>query len=182
MNITICYENHKTTLDVPEEDFALMIRLDYEKRLAEAKNPSIVTPRSPQEIMEERFNSPDYNNWRKFHRHWKADAAPIQVSNPSRCLSADPDESGQPHHFDMDEFPDLAGMEKQKQDERDRELREWIRNNLKPDYAEMLIAIRMEGMTVTDYAARINEKRTNVSHRLSWAEKKFKEIFEKSPI
>ena len=66
MNITICYENHKTTLDVPEEDFALMIRLDYEKRLTEAKDPSVVTPRTPQVIMEERFNKPDFNNWRKF--------------------------------------------------------------------------------------------------------------------
>ena len=61
MNIKIRYENHKVTLDVPEEDFALMIRLDYEKRLADAKDPALITPRTPQEIMEERFNNPDYD-------------------------------------------------------------------------------------------------------------------------
>ena len=82
----------------------------------------------------------------------------------------------------MEEFPDLAGMEKREQEERDQELREWIRNNLKPDYAEMLIAIRMEGMSVTHYAAQIGQKRITVSHRLQRAEKNFKEIFQKRPV
>ena len=79
----------------------------------------------------------------------------------------------------MEEFPDLAGMEKREQEERDQELREWIRNNLKPDYAEMLIAIRMEGMSVTHYAAQIGEKPNNITQRLKRAEKKFGEIFKK---
>ena len=46
----------------------------------------------------------------------------------------------------MDEFPDLKAMEKQHNSVRDQELRAWIRKMLKADYAEMLIAIDMDGM------------------------------------
>ena len=82
----------------------------------------------------------------------------------------------------MDEFPDMAEIKKKKEEENDQELRTWIRKKMKPDYAEMLIAIHMDGMTVTDYAKQIGEKRITVSHRLQRAEKKLKEIFPKRHI
>ena len=182
MKIRIRYENQVTTIDVPEEDFTLMIQLDYEKQLADADDPASVQRRSPQEIMNERFNKPDYNNWHTHNRHWDADATPPSVFGCKQHLSSDLEEEGEQHHFTMDEFPDLAALEAQKTWERDQELRAWIRKKLKPDYAEMLISIHMDGMTVTDYAAQIGEKRSTVSHRLQRAEKKFEEIFPKRPV
>ncbi|MDG8349241.1 sigma-70 family RNA polymerase sigma factor, partial [Streptococcus pneumoniae] len=56
-------------LEVPDEDFTLMIDADYEDRLSCAEDKETVTRRSPQEIMDERFNKPDYNNWHKFDRN-----------------------------------------------------------------------------------------------------------------
>ncbi len=53
---------------------------------------------------------------------------------------------------------------------------------MKADYAEMLIAIHLDGCSVNDYAARIGNSANNVSHRLKRAEKKLKEILEKRPI
>lgn len=182
MNIRIRYETQFTTIDVPEEEFSLMIRLDYEKQLAEAKDPATVRRRTPQEIFDERFNRPDYNNWHTFHRHWDADAVPQAAAGAGRRIAAEPDDDGQRHHFTMDEFPDLASLERQEAAERDEEVRAWIRKKLKPDYAEMLITIHMEGMSVTEYAAITGEKRNTVSHRLQRAEKKFQEIFGKRPI
>ena len=73
MKIRVRYEDQVTTIDVPDEDFTVMVQLDYQERLAGADDPSSVTPRSPQEIMDERFNRPDYNNWRKHWRHTDAD-------------------------------------------------------------------------------------------------------------
>lgn len=182
MNIKIRYETQIMTIDVPEEEFDLMIRLDYEKQLAEAKDPAAVCHRTLQEIMDERFNKPDYNNWHAFHRHWNADAVPSTADGTGRRLAADPDDSGQQHHFTMDEFPDLAALERQEATERDEEIRAWIRKKLKPDYAEMLISIHLEGMSVTEYAALAGEKRTAVSNRLQRAEKKFQDIFQKRVI
>ena len=182
MKIRIRYDNQITTIDVPEEDFNLMIQLDYEERLAKSEDPASVSPRTPQEILDERFNKPDYNSWHTYNRHWDADATPPSVFGGKQHMSSDPDENGEPHHYTMDEFPDLKAMEEQKAQEDDQELRIRIRKKMKPDYAEMLIAIHMDGMSVTNYAARIGETRTAVSHRLQRAEKKFKEIFKKRPV
>ena len=181
MNIRIRYENQVTTIDVPEEDFTLMIQLDYEDQLAKADDPTTVKRRTPQEIMDDRFNKPDYNNWHKHNRHWDGDAVPSSIYGGKQHISADLDDSGEKHHFDMDEFPDLKAMVKQQCQERDQDLRTWIRQMLKADYAEMLIAIDMDGMSVTDYAEQIGETRTAVSHRLQRAEKKLKDIFKKRP-
>ena len=177
MKIKIRYDNQTTTLDVPEEDFTVMVQMDYEDRCAKADDPASVQRRTPQEIMDERFNRPDYNNWQTFHRHWDPEAVPPVADNAGRRVVAEPDDDGKRHHFTMDEFPDLAAPEAQKTQERDQELRTWIRKKLKPDYAEMLIAIHMEGVSVTEYAAMNGEKRTAVSNRLQRAEKKFEEIW-----
>ena len=182
MKIRIRYETQITTIDVPEEEFELMIRLDYEKQLAEAKDPAAVRRRTPQEIMDARFNKPDYNNRHAFHRHWDDDAAPPAANGTGRRMAPEPDDNGQKHHFTMDEFPDLASPEKQETAERDKEIRAWIRKKLKPDYAEMLISIHMDGISVIEYAARNGETRNTVSHRLQRAEKKFQEIFQKRPF
>ena len=163
MKIKIRYENQNMTIDVPEEDFTVMIQLDYEKQLAEANDPASVKRRTPQEIMDERFNKPDYNNWHKHNRHWDADAIPSTIYGGKQRVSADLDDSSEKHHFDMDEFPDLKSMIKQRDQERDQDLRAWIRKKLKADYAEMLITIDMDGMSVTDYAEQMPGTR---SHRL----------------
>ena len=182
MAIKIRYENKITTVEIPEEDFTIMIQRDYEDRLARAEDPASVFPRTPQEIMDERFNRPDYNNWHRHNRHWDTGATPPSVYGGTRHLSDNFGDEEEPHHFTMDEFPDMAAIKKQEEEENDQELRAWIRKKMKPDYAEMLIAIHMDGMTVTDYAKQIGEKRITVSHRLQRAEKKLKEIFPKRPV
>ena len=50
---------------------------------------------------------------------------------------------------------------------------------LKPSYADMVIAIHIDGMKIVEYAALISDKPDNVSHRLRRAEKKLKDFFEK---
>ena len=181
MKIRVRYENQMISLDVPAEDFTLMIQLDYEKRVTESKDPASVKKRSPQEIMDECFNRPDYNNW---HKHWRhTDNKPIpKILGTNQQLADDADEREEVHSFTMDEFADTSAIEKQNQKEKDDELRAWIRKKLKPDYAEMLIAICMDGMSVNDYAVKIGDNPNNVSHRVQRAKKKLKEIWGKRPV
>ena len=89
MKIKIRYDNQMMTLDVPEKEFTLMIELDYEKQLAEAADPTAVQRRSPQEIMNERFNKPDYNNWHAYNRHWNADAIPSTANGGKLHIETD---------------------------------------------------------------------------------------------
>ena len=69
MQIKIRYDNHFQTVEVTEQECANMIRADYEERLAAAADPSTVQPRTMQEIMDERFNKPEYNCYHKNHRN-----------------------------------------------------------------------------------------------------------------
>ena len=66
MQIKIRYDYQIQTVEVPEEECESMIRNDYEERRAAAADPSTVQPRTMQEIMDERFNRPEYNS---IHRY-----------------------------------------------------------------------------------------------------------------
>lgn len=69
MTIQIRYDSSFQTIEVSEAECEPMIRADYEERLLMAADPSTVQPRTMQEIMDERFNKPEYNNYHKYRRH-----------------------------------------------------------------------------------------------------------------
>ena len=69
MQIKIRYDNSFQTVEVTEAECESMIRNDYEERCAASADPSTVQPRTMQEIMDERFNRPEYNNYQTAHRH-----------------------------------------------------------------------------------------------------------------
>jgi DNA-directed RNA polymerase specialized sigma24 family protein len=57
---------------------------------------------------------------------------------------------------------------------------EIIRKALKEKQAELLIAIVLDGVTVTEYAEREGVSVSAISHRLDTAKKNFKKIYPKS--
>ena len=178
MEIKIRYENQVTTIQVPEDDFTVMIEMDYQERCATAEAPSFVERRTPQEILDTEINRPDYNNWHRHWRHTDGDAIPPRLDHKAGFLSRDPDETGEPHHYTVEDFPDADGPFRQKKKESYEEMCSLLRQVLKPSYADMVIAIHLDGMKIVDYAALIGDKPDNVSHRLIRAEKKLKKFFE----
>ena len=169
MKIRILYDNKPTYLEVPDEDCTIMIDADYEDRLSSAKDNETVTRRSAQEIIEERFNRPEYNNWHKFDRHYGIPKKPFRK-----------DDQAEDETDHMDYFPDNS-------DEEDREKQaeyecvcDIIRKTLKPKQAEMLISIVLDGVSVTEYAKREGVTVGAISHRMETAMKNFKKVFPKS--
>ena len=169
MKIRILYDNKPTYLEVPDEDCNVMIDADYEDRLSSAKDNETVTRRSAQEIIEERFNRPEYNNWHKFDRHYGIPKKPFRK-----------DDQAEDETDHMDYFPDNS-------DEEDREKQaeyecvcDIIRKTLKPKQAEMLISIVLDGVSVTEYAKREGVTVGAISHRMETAMKNFKKVFPKS--
>ena len=120
MEIRIRYDNRTTTMEIPEEEFETMIRLDYEDRLAKADDAETVRKRTPQEILDERFNKPDYNNW---HRLWR---------HTDNRLAED--------------LRDTAWETAQDLRESHEDTCAFIRGALRPEAAEMVIAIHAEGI------------------------------------
>ena len=57
---------------------------------------------------------------------------------------------------------------------------ETLRSLLKPAVADMVIAIALDGYTVGEYAASIDEDANNVSHRYRRAINKLKKVFSKT--
>ena len=182
MKIKIRYENHLTTIDVPEEDFTVMVQTDFDERRAVSDDPDAVQPRSRQEIVEEQFNKPDYNGWHRHWRHTDEDARPARLDHKADSLPADIEAEPEPHHFTLDEFPDMTLPVEMELCDSYRDQCALLRRKLKPDYAEMLIAIHLDGYSINDYVARIGDDPNNVSHRLKRAEKKLRDILKKRPI
>lgn len=64
MRIEVYYEdkNNPTILDVPDDQCEIWVEDDYQRRLAEAEDNSTVEKRTVQQIMNEDFNNPTFNN------------------------------------------------------------------------------------------------------------------------
>ena len=169
MKIRILYDNKLTYLEVPDEDCTVLIDADYEDRLSSTEEKEIVSRRSAQEIMDERFNKPDYNNWHKFDRHRG------QPKKQFRKDGEDEDETD-----GIDTLPDNSDEEFRNRQYDYEYICEIIRNNLKAKQAELLIAIVLDGISVSEYAKREGVTVSAISHRMETAIKNFKKVFQKS--
>ena len=57
------------TVEVSEEEIAVFVETDYQRRRAASANPSSVERRDAQEILTEEINKPEYNQAKKHLRH-----------------------------------------------------------------------------------------------------------------
>ena len=169
MKIKIRYENEYQTLEVENMELEKWLNIsiseeeiqeDYEKRI--------------QDVIEERFNRPDYNSWHKHDRHtgnayMKSKDGTVEVNTEEAIMFRATDKSA------LISFIDEVDNQLQYEHYCD-----YLRSILKPDAAEMVIAIVLDGMTFGEYAASIGEDSNNVSHRYRRAINKLKKVFSKT--
>ena len=173
MKIKIRYENEYQTLEVENVELERWLNIsisedesqeDYEQRI--------------QDVIEERFNRPDYNSWHKHDRH----TGNAKMKNKEGVIEVNTEEAIMAKAIDQSVFTrDIDGLE-------ERMDHEWqykhycshIREILKPDAADMVIAIVLDGLTVSEYAERIDDEPNNVSHRYRRAINKLKKVFSKT--
>ena len=154
------------TLEIPEEELDKMVKLDYERRLSEACSHEIVEMRTPIEIIEE-WNRKEYNSWQTHNRRKVA-------------LQKEADEGVENDMMDM--IADKSQIEARQRQEDYDEICQKIHQVLKPEQAEMIIAICLDGMIIKDYALEIGEKPDNIYKKLNRAKTKLKLILQKRPI
>jgi len=158
MKVTLKYDqgikaNEVVGLEIPAQEFEQMIENDYQFRLADAKEDEVVERRTPQEILDE-MNRAEYNSWQTHNKRHTVGVSSIQEENV----------------FEMvDLFEDWSQMEAQERQEDYEEQCQRIRNEfkLKPDQADMMIAICLDGMLVKEYAELINEDQWVVYKRFN---------------
>lgn len=160
MRIKMRYEDAYQTLEVETQEVEKWLNVS----ISEDENEEDYEKRIQKEI-EVRYNRPEYNNWHKFDRHRG------NLKKQFRKDDEDADESD-----GLDTVGDYS-----QEEERDRQyeyeaLCQEIRDVLKTEYAEVIIAVCLDDMTPEEYAAITGEKRDTIYKRLQRAKKKILEF------
>lgn len=169
MKIKIRYENEYQTLEVETEELQSWLNItileeesqeDFEKRI--------------QQVFEEEINRSDYNSWHKHDRH----TGFVKTKRKNGDEEVDTDEALMEKAMDKSAFfKSITDVETKFEYE---EMCKKIRELLKPEYAEMVIAIVLDEIPLNEYANSIGDTPNNVSHRYRRAINKLKKVFQKT--
>lgn len=160
MKLKIRYEEKYEVLEVSSEEMWVTLSLEDGENLTQEEKEIMI-----QDAFEEKFNKPEYNSWHKFDRHRG------NLKQQFRKDDENADESD-----GLDTVGDYSQEEERSRQYEYEALCQRIRSLLKPEFAEVLIAMCLDEMTPEEYAASTGEKRDTVYKRLQRAKKKYKEF------
>ena len=146
-------------LDVPAQEFKKMVESDYQERLANAVEGELVERRTPQAILDE-MNRMEYNSWQTHNRR---KVSLQQIDEDDYEMNA------------LDLVADYTQTEQLKKQEDYEATCQKIRELLKPDQAEMIISILLDGKAVKDYADKIADDYWRVYKRFDYVKKLLRE-------
>jgi len=176
MKLKIRYENEVQVLDLNREETEelwVSLSIEGEPESEEEKEKLI------QDAFDTGYNKPDYNNWHKFNRHRGYSKARPGEDEGDEYAGDEPlmSEVADEQIFCRDE---LSRREREEYDDVCRTVREACGS--KVAWADMFIAIRIDGMSVNEYAAQIGANPSNISHKLERATQKIKKFLENRQI
>ena len=172
MRLSIRYENQFQSIELNEEETQEMwVSLSLEGENQEKE-------KLIQKTFDEKFNKPEYNIWHRETRH---------LTTPKERFNDDGDE------YDTSEplMKEVADDRIFRKDEIERAYQDdyegvckWIRTALgkKQDWADMYIAVRMEGMSIREYASSIGVSENNITQKLKRATKKLEQEYKNRQI
>ncbi|MBN2882385.1 MAG: sigma-70 family RNA polymerase sigma factor [Clostridia bacterium] len=190
MKIRVLYEEnikngHKfyTTIEIPDGDYSIMLDTDYEQRLAEAK-PEKKAEVKRCETVQEMFNlmnDKEYNNARRETRHIDFNPKMKKFDGKRGYIQAEPEDES----FNiMDYLCTSSDEDARSRDYECEAICDWIRNTLakKPEWADAFIAVRINGMSIREYANTIGADENNITQKLKRATKKLKQEYKNRQI
>ena len=178
MKLEVRYDNTVQTIDLDTaatEALWVSLSLDGEG-LSQAEREKMI-----QDEWNEQYNKPDYNNWHKFWRHHGDSKA-----QPGKDDTEDDVDTSEPMIKEvMDDRVFRQDEIKREESESYEDICQWVRKVLikKPHWAEAFISVRLDEMSVNDYAASIGVSDASVvSKWLARAEKKLQEKYQNRQI
>lgn len=177
MKLKVRYDESVQTIDLDAEATEqLWVSLSLEgDDLTQKEREQMI-----QEEWEKQFNRPDYNSWHKFDRH-----RGYSKAQPGKDDGEDDVDTSEPL---LDEVADKHIFFKDQIDRENRESYEAICEKVrcilrkKPDWADMFIAVRMDGQSIREYAAEVGADENNITQKLKRAEKKLRENYKNRQI
>lgn len=179
MKLKIRYENTYQEIELTTEDMDKMcISLSLEtEELTDEEKAKVI-----QDSFEDDFNKPEYNIWHKATRHIDPTPKRKRMDGKRGYIQADKDDAS----FNIMDYlittEDVHEHEETDYDEEHEKVCNWIRKALgkKKNWADAFISVRIDGMSVNDYAKSIGVKDpSNISKYLKRATKKLKEEYQK---
>lgn len=164
MKLKIRYENEIQTIELDAkaiEEMWVSLSIEADEDMTQEEKENMI-----QEAFEEQFNRPEYNSWHKFNRHRG------NLKKQFRKDDEDADDSD-----GLDTVGDYSQEEERNSQYEYEDLCLRIRQVLKSEYADVIIAVCLDDMTPEEYAQRNGLKRDAVYKRLQRAKKKMREIF-----
>lgn len=178
MKLEVRYDNTVQTIDLDAaatEALWVSLSLDGEG-LSQSEREMMI-----QDEWNEQYNKPDYNNWHKFWRHHGDSKA-----QPGKDEAEDEVDTSEPMMKEvMDDRVFRQDEIKREESEGYEDICQWVRKVLikKPHWAEAFISVRLDEMSVNDYAASIGVADASVvSKWLARAEKKLRENYQNRQI
>jgi len=190
MKIKVLYEDnikngHKfyTTIEIPEGDYSIMLDTDYEQRLAEAKPEKKDEVKRCETVQEmfDLFNSKEYNGWRRETRHIDPNPKMKKSSGKIGFIQGEPDDES----FNiMDYLCTSSDEETRSRDYEYKSICDWIRKTLvkKSEWADAFIAVRIDGLSIREYANSIGADENNITQKLKRATKKLQQEYKNRQI
>ena len=147
-------------IEVPDDtDVSLMLELDYQDRLQNAKPDEVVVKFETLAEYMDAQNKENFNSWRSAHRHLAAVKSNENEDDPLENIA------------DKSQFEEYA-VEKMDDERLEAKVRIILSN--KPEWAETVINIVCEDMPVKDYAAKVGKDPSGVGKMLKRALSKLK--------
>lgn len=161
MNLRIRYEGQFQKVDVELSDMEGWLNIEVSEESTIAEREKVV-----QEKFNDMFNKPEYNNLRQVKRYCVKDR-----------------EADAENHKDGKRKSAVVLSSYREAKERAR-VCDLVRELLpkKPEWADAVIAVYIDGCSIREYAEYIGESENNITQKLKRARNKLKKIFQNRQI
>lgn len=174
MRLKIRYEQEFQTIELDTEatkQLWVSLSLEDKEGLSEEEREQRI-----QDVFDEQFNKPEYNIWHRETRHIDPTPKRRRMDGRAGYIQASEDDPG----FDiMDYLLTTDEIELHDKNFDYERVCSWVRKVLvkKPEWADAFIAVRLDGESIRDYAARIGADENNITQKLKRAAKKLRENY-----
>lgn len=175
MKLKIRYENEFQTIELDAkatEQMWVTLSIESDSDVTQEEKEQLI-----QDEWDKQYNRPEYNVYHRETRHIDPTPKRKKMNGRAGYICAEDDDKS----FDIMDY--LNTYDPTEDYEKNFEYEaccERIREAVKPKQADMLIAIILDGMTVAEYAEKIEDEPNNVSHRYRRALNNLKKSFEKT--
>jgi len=185
MKIKVLYEENiingkanYTDIEIPDGDYITILEKEYQQRLEAASDEDKhkVKRCGTMQEMFDILNKKTYNSWRNYRIHTSGTATPKRADGKKSSAKLCDTNHDVNEQNTIECFGYNSAFDEIERKNEYEHMCGWLRKKLKPEQAELLIAVYLNDVPKQDYAAKLGISPSAVSHRLKTAKKILKKF------